>query len=105
MEPAHRNDIEDSWWNYEFQIFQWETATYGTVLTFDWREEDWDDNVTFTINGSYEDKLDGGTIKAGGSVTISGDDGGDIIGNTSVFWWQNRDQIYNITGFEWQFVY
>ena len=104
LEPGRRNDIENAWWNREVSIFQWNTSSYGTVFTFDWREEDWDDNVTFTIDGSYEDKSDGGSIKYGGSVTISNNSGADIIGNTPVLWWHNKDQIYNLSGFEWQFV-
>lgn len=105
MEPNRRKDIEGTWWDKEVPIFTWSTSTYGTVLTFDWREEDWDDNVEFTISASFEDKAAGGTIKPGGSVKFTGDDGGDHIGNTSVMWWHNRDQIYNLSGFEWQFVY
>ncbi len=105
LEPWRRSDIDGVWWNQEVSILSWNTSTYGTVFTFDWREEDWDDNVTFTIDGNYEDKSDGGTIKYGGSVTISDNDGADIIGNTSVMWWHNKDQIYNLSGFEWQFVY
>jgi hypothetical protein len=73
----------------EVPIFPWNTTTYGTVLTLDWREEDWDYNVTFTIDGSYEDKTDGGSIKYGGSITVSDNSGADIIGNTSVLWWHN----------------
>jgi hypothetical protein len=105
MEPSRRKDIDGTWWNKEVSIFAWYTNIYGTVFTFDWREEDWDDNVEFTISASYEDKLDNGTLKAGGNVTVKNDDGGDHIGNTSVIWWNKRDQIYNLSGFEWQFVY
>lgn len=105
MEPNRRKDIDGTWWNKEVQIFTWATGTYGTVFTFDWREEDWDDKAEFTINASYEAKALGGTIKAGGSVKFTGDKGGDHIGNTSVMWWHNKNQIYNLSGFEWQFVY
>jgi len=105
LEPNRRSDIDDAWWNLEVTLLPWNTTTYGTVFTFDWREEDWDDNASFTINASYEDKPDNGTIKFGGSVTITGDEGGDFIGNTSVMWWHNKDLIYNLSGFEWQFVY
>ena len=104
LEPATRNAIKDTWWNYAFNIFQWDTNVYGTVLTFDWREEDWYDSVTITLSGSYEDKLAGGTIKAGGSITIPNDSGADVIGSTSVLWWQNKSTIYDLTGFSWDFV-
>jgi hypothetical protein len=104
LEPKKRNDIKDKWWEYQFDIFQWETSVYGTVLTFDWREEDWYDNITFSISGNYEDKISGGAIKAGGTFTVKDDEGEDHIGNTSVFWWQNKNQQYNLTGFYWEFV-
>jgi hypothetical protein len=105
MEPSRRNEIEGTWWNIEVPIFTWSTSTYGTVLTFDWREEDWEDDVEFTISASFEDKAAGGTIKPGGSVKFTGDKGGDLIGNTSVLWWHNRDLEYNLSGFKWQFVH
>jgi hypothetical protein len=104
LEPSSRRAIKDTWWNYSFNIFQWDTNVYGTVLTFDWREEDWYDNVTITLSGSYEDKLADGTIKAGGSITIPNDPGADVIGNTSVLWWNSKSTIYDITGFSWDFV-
>jgi hypothetical protein len=104
MEPNKRKDIEDTWWNNEVQIFTWQTNTYGTVLTFDWQEEDNISKFEFTVNASYEAKALGGDIKAGGSVKFIADKNGSI-GNTSVMWWHNRDQEYDLSGFKWQFVY
>lgn len=105
MEPNNRGDICDQWWNKEVTIFAWSTNVYGTVLTFDWREEDWLEKVDFPLTGSYEDKQSGGTVKVGGSIMIKNDPGGDVIGNTSVMWWQEKSQIYDLSGFQWQFVY
>jgi hypothetical protein len=105
LEPSSRSAITDTWWNREVTIFAWSTNVYGTVLTFDWREEDWLDNVDFTLTGSYEDKSSGGTVKVGGCLEFKDDDGRDVIGNTSVMWWQERSQIYDLSGFQWQFVY
>lgn len=105
LEPWRRSDIENAWWNQEVSLFQWNTSTYGTVFTFDWREEDTTGSVTFTIDGSFEDKSDGGTIKNGGSTSVTQNCGPDNIGNTAVLWWHSKDQIYNLSGFEWQFVY
>jgi hypothetical protein len=105
LEPDSRGDINEKWWEREVTIFSWSTSVYGTVLTFDWREEDWWDKVDFTLNGSYEDKKAGGTVKVGGTVTFKNDDGGDVIGNTSVMWWQEKSQIYDLSGFQWQFTY
>lgn len=105
LEPNKRSDIDGVWWNMEVPIFQWNTNTYGTVFTFDWREEDWEDDISFTISSSYEDKLDGGSIKYGGSVTFQNTKGDGLIGNTSVMWWHDKNQIYNLSGFEWQFIY
>lgn len=105
LEPNNRSDICDLWWNREVTIFAWSTSVYGTVLTFDWREEDWLEKVDFPLTGSYEDKQSGGTVKVGGSILIKNDPGGDIIGNTSVMWWQEKSQIYDLSGFQWQFTY
>jgi hypothetical protein len=105
LEPNNRSDINDTWWNREVTIFAWSTNVYGTVLTFDWREEDWLESVDFPLTGSYEDKKSGGTVKVGGSILIKNDPGGDVIGNTSVMWWQEKSQIYDLSGFQWQFVY
>jgi hypothetical protein len=105
LEPANRSDICDTWWYRDVNIFAWSTNVYGTVLTFDWREEDWLENVDFPLTGSYEDKQSGGTVKVGGSILIKNDPGGDVIGNTSVMWWQEKSQIYDLSGFQWQFSY
>lgn len=105
LEPDKRSDINNVWWNREVTIFAWSTSVYGTVLTFDWREEDWLERVDFPLTGSYEDKQSGGTVKVGGSVLIKNDPGGDVIGNTSVMWWQEKSQIYDLSGFQWQFTY
>jgi len=105
LEPNNRGDICDLWWNREITIFAWSTNVYGTVLTFDWREEDWLEKVDFPLTGSYEDKQSGGTVKVGGSILIKSDPGGDVIGNTSVMWWQEKSQIYDLSGFQWQFTY
>lgn len=104
MEPRRRKDIKDTWWNKEFQIFTWHTNTYGTVLTFDWQEEDNISKLEFKVNASYEAKALGGTIKAGGEVKFTADKNGSI-GNTSVMWWHNKNQEYDLSGFKWQFVY
>lgn len=105
LEPNRRSDINDAWWNREITIFAWSTNVYGTVLTFDWREEDWLSKVDFPLTGSYEDKKSGGTVKVGGTIVIKNDPGDDVIGNTSVMWWQEKSQIYDLSGFQWQFVY
>jgi len=105
LEPNNRGDICDTWWNKEVTIFAWSTNVYGTVLSFDWREEDWLQHVDFPLTGSYEDKSSGGTVKVGGTVLIKNDPGDDVIGNTSVMWWQEKSQIYDLSGFQWQFTY
>jgi hypothetical protein len=104
MEPGKRKDIENSWWNKEIPIFTWYTNTYGTVLTFDWQEEDNISKLEFSVNAGYEAKALGGQIKAGGSVKFTADKNGSI-GNTSVMWWHNKDQEYDLSGFKWQLVY
>ncbi|MBN1598796.1 MAG: hypothetical protein JW894_10915 [Bacteroidales bacterium] len=105
LEPPRRRDIENSWWEHEVPLFTWATNVYGTVLTFDWREHDWEDNVTFTISASYEDKSDNGTIKYGGSITFENKAEAGHIGNTAVLWWHSRSMCYDLSGFKWTFVY
>jgi len=104
IEPGKRSDIEDKWWFFEFPLFSWTTSVVGTVLTFDWQEED---NMTvkeWKVTGSYEAKALGGEIKAGGEITFQIDNSG-AIGNTNVLFWHEKAQTYNLTGFEWIFVY
>lgn len=103
LEPAQRNDIKDCWWENPVSIGTWATSVMGTVLTFDWREEDWDDDVTFTITASVESKIAPWSVAAGGSLTISGDDGGDVIGSTLVYFWDKKDMEYDVSGFKWEF--
>ena len=103
LEPAKRGDINGSWWNKSVDITNWRTNAIGTVLTFDWREEDWDDDVTFTIPASFEVKIREWKINAGGSVQFSGDEGGDIIGNKLVYHWDEANKTYDISGFKWEF--
>lgn len=105
LEPSQRNDINGTWWNREVLITNWYTNSIGTVLNFDWREEDVKNNATFQISGSYEDTKDNGTIKTGSAITITNNEGVDFIGSQLIFWWDTKDQIYNLSGFEYQFVY
>ncbi len=104
LRPAWRNDIRNNWWHCEFDICDWNTNVFGTVLTFDWREEDLKYQYEFNVSGSYEDKRDNGTIKSGGTINIKNDPSPDNIGNTTVFWWHPRNKIYDITGFSWYFA-
>ena len=103
LEPAKRGDIPGSWWNNSVDITNWRPNDIGTVLTFDWREADWDDDVTFTIPASFEVKIREWKINAGGSVQFSGDEGGDIIGNKLVYHWDEANKTYDISGFKWEF--
>lgn len=103
LEPAKRGDINGSWWNKTVDITNWYTNLIGTVLTFDWREEDWDDDVKFSIQASFEKKKPSWSIQTGASVDFSGDEGGDIIGNTLVYYWDEANKTYDISGFKWEF--
>lgn len=103
LEPARRSDISETWWEYSVDICTWYTGVIGTVLTFDWREEDPSSSASFQISGSYEDKLDNATVKVGGSVSFTLNEGKDHIGQTTVFWWEPKGKIYDLGGFKWQF--
>ncbi len=106
FEPPHRNDIKDTWWNHQVTLIpNWnpDDSEIGTVLTFDWREEDALSSKDFTITASYEDKNDNGTVKLGGTYNINNDEGKDFIGQMIVFFWHDKYYIYNTTGFSWDF--
>ena len=106
IEPARRADIVDKWWRCSLDIMTWYVSSYGTVLTFDWREEDWNQDVEFEIYGSYESKLgESNAIKAGGSITIPSNPGGHHIGTRNVLWWEDPTGNYNINGFKWRFSF
>lgn len=104
LEPEKRADINGQWWGKKIQICQWDPRSLGTILTFDWREEDWDDNVTFTITPKIEIKSGTWSINLSAfSLTYTGDEGGDVIGNTIVQWWEPTTKVYDLTGFRWKF--
>lgn len=104
MEPEKRNYIQDNWWEVPHIISSsWNPINHGTILTFDWREEDWDDNVEFTIKPSVEVTIDGiwKVDLSSFSLTFKGDDGGDVIGSGLVHWWDDLSTTFELTGFKW----
>lgn len=103
IEPKKRDDINGRWWEKELELFNWYTNQIGTVLTFDWREEDPASSESFSITSSYEDKYDSSTIKGGQTVNYTRNDGKDHMGTTLVLWWDAYDKIYDLGGFKWQF--
>ena len=85
IEPPKRDDIKDKWLVKEVPIVFWYTSTLGTVLNFDFREEDNPNpKATFSITGSFEDKNDNGKIKYGGTLTFTNDPGDGHLGSTLV---------------------
>lgn len=101
LEPPNRASILGQFWHCQAYVAPWYPDGIGTVLTFDWREEDPSSNVSFSISGSWEDPSDGG-IKAGGSVIVTHDRGDAHIGTNTVFHWDPTDTWYEITDF-WYF--
>lgn len=103
MEPSRRKDINGKWWSVSDEICKWNPSEHGTIFTFDWREEDWDDNVEFTIQPSIEVTI-AEIWKVGlspFSLKFSGDDGGDVIGSALVHWWDDMSSTFEVTGFKW----
>lgn len=103
MEPKTRDDIKDTWWAVSEEICKWNPSEHGTVFTFDWREEDWDDNVEFTIQPSIEVTI-AEVWKVGlspFSLKFSGNDGGYVIGSALVHWWDDMSTTFEVTGFSW----
>ena len=107
LEPNRRADINETWWNHEVTIFPspngWDTNSYGTVLTFDWKEEDNQFDQEYTVSTSYEDKYDHGTIKVGVTAKFNSSASGDV-GNGMVLWWHNKSTTYDSRDFLWEFV-
>lgn len=62
-------------------------------------------SVNFGPRGSTALGFGGHAHRAfpGGSVQFSGDEGGDIIGNKLVHYWDESNKTYDISGFKWEF--
>jgi len=101
MEPSSRSDINGKWWNPSVQSFNWVPSILGTVLNFDWREEEWYSSIEVGLSGSFEDVFDIGTIKAGATIKIN-IQGGDAIGNRYIYYWDPKVTTYSIGGFSWK---
>lgn len=104
MEPNTRETILNGW-NVNHSIVDWNPEALGTILAFDWREEDWEDNITFSINAAYEYKKDTHSLKLGLGATIPPNPGRAIIGYSLACWWHEPICTYDITGFEWVLTY
>lgn len=102
MEPATRNSIKDKWWNHTINLPSWYIDEYGTVLTFDWREEDWNQNVEFSISANFEIKIGEWGIGIGASWKSSANKGGHHIGTSTVCFWDTSNKIYDVSGFKWK---
>ena len=107
LEPQRRADINEKWWEHVVTIFPspngWNASSYGTVLTFDWKEEDSYYNIEYNISTNYEDKTDFGTIKAGVTAKVYSSSSGNV-GQGMVLWWHNKNTTYESRDFSWEFV-
>jgi hypothetical protein len=106
LEPSTRNAITNQYWVYNVPLLSAWNST-STVLRFNWREEDWNDNGTFTVNANWEDKLgsaagSAGTLKAGIGYSITDDPGKDLTADTDVFYWDPLNTIYQSTIFKFK---
>lgn len=101
--PPSRSEIVGQWWNNEIVIGNWYTDVIGTILVFDWEEEDLVTPNTVTLTGKYENK-ETGTFEFGGTLQFSVSDNGPI-GFTSVYYWDDpfSTNQYTINGFKWSF--
>lgn len=100
--PPSRSAIVDSWWFNAIEIQDWYVNDFGTVLVFDWEEEDDLYPDTITLNAKYENKATG-TIEVGGTITFNVSQHGPI-GHKTVFYWDNPyiTNLYTINGFNWR---
>lgn len=104
LEPGSRNDIKNKWWNKSvIMLNAWDVATYGTVLRINFIERDKSWSVKdIKISTQYEDKMDNSTIKFGTEATVEINDSFKEFAEESIFWWQDRNLIYEQNGFKWQ---
>ena len=103
LEPNHRRDIVDNWWNHTIYIYPWYTENWGSVLTFHWQEIDPKFKASVSVHGSYEKKIDSAlVIQATIDFSFNISDGGDI-GQTDVYYWHPQNTIYNTGGLSFKF--
>lgn len=109
FEPPTRDDIltlvengETDWWNKSLTAAAyWYYDTIGPVLTFDWREEDYNREEDITIYPYIYDKETDSLESGNYSITIKADNGVDHIGTSVVHFWDSKNTIYELSGFQW----
>ena len=103
ISPPSRDAIVGQWWDNFINITNWYTDVLGSILVFDWQEEDNTVLSSLTLTAKYENKTTG-TYEFGGTLTFSVSDNGPV-GFTSVYYWDNPyiTNEYSINGFKWSF--
>lgn len=99
ISPPNRKSIIGDWWNHNIPITRWYTDALGTILVFDWEEEDNSMLNKLTLTAKYENKSTG-TFDFGGTMEFNVSKNGPI-GFTSVYYWNNNKEI-SINGFKWR---
>lgn len=106
FEPKKRSDVVGEWWeipdNMSLYISNWNTSSLGTVLTFDWQEEDQNGKLTVEIQANYENQFESaGKVSAGGKAQYSTEYGDDHVATVYVTWWDSN-KVYSTGGFSWE---
>ncbi|MBR1513146.1 MAG: fibronectin type III domain-containing protein [Bacteroidales bacterium] len=103
ISPPSRDAIVGQWWNNLINITNWYTDVLGSILVFDWEEEDNTLLSSITLTAKYENKTTG-TFDFGGTLTFNVSNNGPV-GFTSVYYWDNPyvTNEYSINGFKWSF--
>lgn len=106
FEPKKRSDVVGEWWeipdNMSLYISNWNSSSLGTVLTFDWQEEDQNGKLTVEIQANYENQFESaGKVSAGGKAQYSTEYGDDHVATVYVTWWDSN-KVYSTGGFSWE---
>ena len=111
MEPSKSSKFlilekkgNNSWRNISKEILSsWNPNIYGSILTFQWYEQDSGAQFGFEVNASYENKESEAGPSFGGKFTYSNTDGNDLIGEETVCWWESKTRIYDTGIMKWKF--
>ena len=98
FESNKPEDIYNSWYTPSNNVIrpQYHVAEFGTILTFQWVEEDanWG-STKITIDVNYESKLDpNNTIKTGTKLELTINDYDDPFGQKFFYWWDAKNTQY-----------
>jgi len=104
IEPKHRRDINNTWYNWNHALCRWYPNLTNKVWTIHFTEEDGGkvgQEVTFST--SFEHKTDANTtVEIGGSLKFKTGNRDDVITFKPVVWWDPLSDTYDNGQFMWE---